>query len=1076
VPRGSIPLYAAALLVLQLPVFGSEVPDTETFLREQVRLELSGDPTRAREEAERAREAYHRMADRRGEAACATLIATYHEASGDHGRYVAGLEEALELLVEADDRFAAAAVARLLSQSEALQDGEVAKGIDLARRALDWIEELRQAGGPIDYEWYSLYHAFLDLPFDYPRLVGFRPGPVEPVLGIAESAVRGSLGAALLWSGEVAEGRKELEASRDLAGAYGRAPRDDLLALLGVALQVEEDLDQARSVFSQVYAQVGGDACWRAKEEDFKTCFFALERLGTLEADRGHFEEALDWNDRGLAVMRRRGRDDRVVDLLRERMLILRRSGDRGAAQAAMDEGMKIAQRLGDPRREAHFVYEQATDAFLAGDWEGAGRFLERALARLEGQGLGCADPPLDLLLGLTYLEMGADETARRVIRQALERFAEQHCANTLLGTDMVVNTFEQMLSPGTGRWSDDSSEGRLGWSQWQREILQAYHEIGAGADAAAIAARLESLSLRPSAGPSTDETSRHLMLGALRYQEADWAGARAEFETALADGGLARSPSNEISVFVGLRDTEWRLGHRQAAIEWGRLALERFEQQVEHVDLDEVLTTLLGERSSVYENQVGMLAEEGLVAESFSVAERARARGIGRLIAGAVAEERPGPDPAPPSAEHELLRARVRQAEHDLELSSDDQETGGLQAGLAVARSELADLFLREKLRRPGGGHVEVAPIKVEQLQQTLDSDTTLLSYFVLEEHTLLYVVQRDTVRLIKLPIGRTDLRQTVAAFRSAIVSSRAASKTGRDARGVRVLPGSAGSWRKLSSDLYRQLLSPVEEFLNRPRLIVIPHDALHVLPFAALRDPAGHYLVERVTLSLAPSGTVLQSLRQRVENPPAAPLILGDPHGAPAALPALPGARLEARAAGRLLKTRPLVGASATETLLRERAGGTGILHLAAHAVHLPESPLFSYVALAPDASNDGRLEMIEILEEIRMAPGALVFLSACETGLGRRTGGDEMLGLVRAFLAAGAGAVIGTLWRVEDSSSAGLAESFYRRLRLGTPAAQALQGAQLEVLHQSSTTQPYFWAGYALIGKPELIWPDG
>jgi CHAT domain-containing protein len=160
---------------------------------------------------------------------------------------------------------------------------------------------------------------------------------------------------------------------------------------------------------------------------------------------------------------------------------------------------------------------------------------------------------------------------------------------------------------------------------------------------------------------------------------------------------------------------------------------------------------------------------------------------------------------------------------------------------------------------------------------------------------------------------------------------------------------------------------------------------------------------------------------------------------------------------------------GADASEGALRRDVGSADILHLAGFGVLNRRNPLFSYVQLASDSLDDGRLEVHEVYG---LAVRGLVVLSACETALATGAGsdvppGDDWVGLVQAFLAAGASAVAATHWRIDDRATAALMRGFYARLHTGAGPAQALAEAQRAALHDPSTGHPFFWAGFSLSG---------
>jgi CHAT domain-containing protein len=206
---------------------------------------------------------------------------------------------------------------------------------------------------------------------------------------------------------------------------------------------------------------------------------------------------------------------------------------------------------------------------------------------------------------------------------------------------------------------------------------------------------------------------------------------------------------------------------------------------------------------------------------------------------------------------------------------------------------------------------------------------------------------------------------------------------------------------------------------------------------------------------------------------------------------LEALPGASAEAVEVARLLAQAGIaqsaiasrLGAAATESAFRGDALDAGLIHLACHAA-AREPAWQSALYLAPSATHDGLLLPHEIAQG--QLANALVFLSACQTGLGRPTA-DGVIGLGRAFLQAGALAVLLSLWRVVDAAAVHLASTFYRgALGIDTPAvgcATALQqamlgtrdalraGAILTADGEKLDDHPAHWAPFTLVGEGGL-----
>jgi CHAT domain-containing protein len=154
-----------------------------------------------------------------------------------------------------------------------------------------------------------------------------------------------------------------------------------------------------------------------------------------------------------------------------------------------------------------------------------------------------------------------------------------------------------------------------------------------------------------------------------------------------------------------------------------------------------------------------------------------------------------------------------------------------------------------------------------------------------------------------------------------------------------------------------------------------------------------------------------------------------------------------------------------------MRDEAGRADVVHLAAHGLFVSNDPLSSYVQLAPSGIK-GRIQVKDVLA-LDLVQTELVVLSACSTGRGQVSESEDVVGLTRAFLAAGAPSVITTLWPVDDEASAALMTSFYRHLlQPGKRMAAALRAAQLELRGRPEWSSPYFWAGFVLNGADGVM----
>ncbi|NJP08066.1 MAG: CHAT domain-containing protein [Leptolyngbyaceae cyanobacterium RU_5_1] len=287
----------------------------------------------------------------------------------------------------------------------------------------------------------------------------------------------------------------------------------------------------------------------------------------------------------------------------------------------------------------------------------------------------------------------------------------------------------------------------------------------------------------------------------------------------------------------------------------------------------------------------------------------------------------------------------------------------------------------------------------------------------------------------------------------------------------------------------LHQLLIEPIADLLPKhpnARIVFIPQESLFLVPFPALQDINGTYLVEQHTPLTAPAIQVLELTRQsrgerqaasgseKRDRSPLPTLIVGNPtmpkvNSEP--LSPLPQAEKEANQIASLLKTTALVGHQATERRVVQQLPQAKLIHLATHGLleygqDMGETGVPGAIALAPaPPTRDGLLTSDEILG-LRLN-AELVVLSACDTGRGRITG-DGVIGLSRAFISAGVPSIVVSLWAVSDVSTSHLMVSFYQNLQQHPDKARALRQAMLETM--KSHPRPLDWAAFTLIGEAE------
>ena len=338
-------------------------------------------------------------------------------------------------------------------------------------------------------------------------------------------------------------------------------------------------------------------------------------------------------------------------------------------------------------------------------------------------------------------------------------------------------------------------------------------------------------------------------------------------------------------------------------------------------------------------------------------------------------------------------------------------------------------------------------ANLPIAAIRAAIPSDTLLIEYFRVKDRILVCLLGPETLeilpvtletrvagflRLLQFQLSKFRLNpQYLETFKDSLVQSTQAHLT----------------------ELYHELIAAVASRLKASHLVFIPHGLLHYVPFHALYDGTQH-LIDRYTVSYSPSASIFALSQGRTANSSGAALVFGIPD------PQAPAILDEVQALTRVLEPAELfVGNRATEQVLRTQGPKSRMIHLATHGHFRQDNPMFSAIRMG-----DSYLSLFD-LYQLRL-PVELITLSGCSTGLNVVSAGDELIGLARGLLHAGAQSLVLSLWDVHDKSTAEFMPVFYRLLRDGENKAAALRGAMLAL--RSSYPHPYQWAPFILVGK--------
>ena len=511
-------------------------------------------------------------------------------------------------------------------------------------------------------------------------------------------------------------------------------------------------------------------------------------------------------------------------------------------------------------------------------------------------------------------------------------------------------------------------------------------------------------------------------------------------------------------------------LAAAQGEVETAQKEYELAIQEVEQLRgrlMVEFRVSFLEGKESLYEEMVRLCIDQDRPLIGLEYAERAKSRALLDLLAYRLDLTIQARDPKDEPLVKELTTLKAERDHHYRRWESETEGTEKHERGSSDLRQEaqhevlllekkITDLWHRLLVRNADyAREAALWSVRTESVQPYLDRDTMLVEYYIIRGKLVVFLVTNQHVRVVQLD---SDLAGIKALMQRLQLNLRTVPKS--PSRAMAALMSNA---QAILHQLHQLLIAPLEKlFFEYSKLIIVPHDALHYLPFHALYD--GHsYLIERYEISYLPSSS---SLRYCKEVRPAeqGSVIVGHSNGGH-----LPNAVEEARTIAALLNGQVFLEEQASRIELFKMVPNSRLLHFAAHGDFRLDNPLFSGLALA-----DGWLTTMDIFNLHLNA--SLVTLSACQTGRNVLGGGDELLGLMRAFLSGGAASVVLTLWAVEDHSTAQIMETFYHHLVNGRDKGAALRCAQLQFIrggYKPSAVQfedyahPYFWAPFFLVG---------
>lgn len=860
-----------------------------------------------------------------------------------------------------------------------------------------------------------------------------------------------------------------------VAGDLTRAvDRLDRARAAFASLSLHVDAAQTRIPMIMALSMLGrfdeAEACAVAARDalvaqgDLRSAAKVVLNMGSLSYSRDRYAEAAQhylhasaWfarvGDREHSVLADLGRGDACSFLgdLAEAEALYRR-----AAQRASAHGL-------------HVIYSSATQAlaelaFVRGNYREALTGLEAASRSFAALQLPMLRLQAEKALADTYLELNLFAEAEAIYAQASTTLGDDSAFEAWLhlqrarlaamqGRDAAATAALQQAQESFDRV--DNPVGRAEVSLTRATIaMNSAQWSSACAHAAAALECLETLEL----------PSQHalLALAAAELRQGARASALCRLETLLGD------PSTPLPV----RERAW-LWHGRALLAEGRTdgarasfasAVDLAEVGLRSLPTDDVQRGYLDARAGAFEDllRLELAAERAEPGDAsamavFTALERLRARSLLLRLAHASRADTSTDtaETAQACAERERLDWIYRRSNRHLREGTDESPPSGLGLERQALEARILERQRRDRLAAPAQPSAagDGAPHQA-RLHVAAAAREALVAYGHLDGEIFAVSRQDGRLRVHRDLVEREELARASHALRLQLETQRLGAVN--LARHGELLERRV---RHCLGTLYDMLWRPLASALGGVEEVrIVPSAAIGSLPFAALWD-GKHYLVERLGICMLASAaaTLGSPPRPRVERV----LLMAD-------TARLAGSRREVEALAQLWPgARVLGGAALTRKGLQEEAPRADLLHLACHGEFRPDSPLFSALLLGEHA-----VTALEI-EQLPLRQRPIVVLSACDTALSDTSRGDEALGLVRAFLVAGASRVIAGLWQVDDASTADWMTRLHQGIQQfgdsessgGVSLSRVISLIQRQSINQG--VHAYHWAGFTLHG---------
>jgi tetratricopeptide (TPR) repeat protein len=843
------------------------------------------------------------------------------------------------------------------------------------------------------------------------------------------------------------------EAGREVEAARIARAKIDALMYLGRYDDALQTAAHARAVF-------------RRHREDILLAQLELN-VGNIYHRQDRYREALRYYQRAEATFAAHSDE---FGLAHARFSMANQYTQLNEFEKALDLYQQARQgyeRLAMPQLVNQTDYSIAWLHFLRGRFQKSLKLFTAVRARALEIGDSLLDALCDLDMAEVYLQLNTYEEALESARLAAEKFAamrmtyEQAKAQMYMGIAYThLNNFraaEQALQEARRGFLLEGNAVYTALADiYLSDLLTHWHQWDQ-----ALRLCAEARKLFGEQNLSAKAAYAELQLARLKLFLGDLEEAGTLCRSALQLIGEAEVPWLKYQCLHLLGHSMQKAGHEREAYHHYRQAVEYLESLRSGIRLDEYKCSFLKDKLRVYEDLVELCLRAGTeekAEEAFAYVEAAKSRSLVELLA--MNRNIPG-KVKDPSVER-LYRQwnRLREELDWYYNRMNHYESRGpqrpvwlgvhLQDEVRQRERQLARLARRLSLEDAEYALLHTAPPSdARQVRRCLAADEVLIEYYLVDGRLTAFALSRDRMEVfndITTVAATMPLLRRLKFYLDKFTLSESYIRTHQE--NIEFLT------RRYLQKLYDALVRPMASWLAGKKIILVPHDFLHYVPFHALYD-GDRYLIEQHEISYCPSASVYKLCLDKATAPRRGTgiLIVGVPDEK------APFIEEEVAAVKSLWEeAEVLCGPEATLDNVRRRAASCRLIHLAAHGVFRRDNPMFSALRVG-----DGWLNFYDIFTLDLQAD--LVTLSACETGINEVFPGDELFGVMRGFLYAGAPSLLVSLWMVNDRSTADFMREFYTGVKEGLSKRAAVRRAQLRV--KESYPHPYFWAPFILMG---------